>query len=98
MRLQSRKLPIETTACSYIYNADDTLQKKTDPRGASATYAYNGRHLVTGITYAKPAGQGSEHEINAIPNVTPVGFGYGEADNRVWMTDGVGRVDYRYDT
>jgi YD repeat-containing protein len=97
-RLQTRRLPIETASCSYIYNADDTLQKKIDPRGASATYTYNNRHLVTGITYAKPAGQEPEHDINAIPNVTPVGFGYDEAGNRLWMTDGVGRVDYTYDT
>ena len=97
-RLESRKLPAETSYCTYTYYADGNLQKKTDARGASATYTYNGRHLVTGITYAKPATQGAEQEINAIPAVTPVAIGYDEAGNRIWMTDDVGRVDYTYDT
>ena len=56
-RLSNRKTPIEDTAgTSYLYNADDTVQKVTDARGASSTYTYNGRHLITLIHYAKPGG------------------------------------------
>jgi len=99
-RLATRKLPIELSGAPgtiYLYNADDTVQKVTDPRGASSTYTYNARHLVRTITYAKPD-VSSPSEINAIPDVPPVGFDYDAAGSRAWMTDGLGRVDYVYDT
>lgn len=88
-RLQSRKLPIESAATTYNYFDDDTMQTMTDARGATATYAYNNRKLVTGITYGVPSG------VAATPNVT---FGYDAAGNRDWMDDGPGYVDYSYDT
>jgi YD repeat-containing protein len=99
-RLQTRKAPIEESATVYAYCADDTVQKVTDPRGASSTYTYNGRHLVGTITYAKPGGSAAQgpDESNAIPLVPPGGFDYDEAGNRLSMTDGLGRVDYVYDT
>jgi YD repeat-containing protein len=81
------------------YNADDTVQKRTDPRGASATFTYNGRHLLTSINYSKPPNAvEDENSQQAIPGVPTVSFGYDEAGSRLWMTDGQGRVDYGYDT
>ncbi|HLG15183.1 MAG TPA: Ig-like domain-containing protein, partial [Blastocatellia bacterium] len=88
-RQATRKMPIESSPCSYAYNADDTLQSRTDPRGVTTTYSYNARHLLTGISYSPPAG---------IPATAPVGFGYDGVGNRLWMTDGTGRIDYQYDT
>jgi YD repeat-containing protein len=99
-RLQTRKQPIESTACQYTYYADDQLQVKTDPRGATATYVYNARHLMTQITYAKP-GNAPELPItdpNAIAPAAQINFDYDAAGNRLWMTDGEGRVDYTYDS
>lgn len=99
-RLSTRKLPIELSTApptTYLYNVDDTVQKVTDPREASSTYTYNARHLVTNIVYARPTGS-SLNEIEAIPDVPPVAFGYDSARNRILMTDGLGGVDYVYDT
>ncbi len=92
-RLQSKHVPEQETgtATLYTYNADDTFQSVTDARGASATYGYNNRHLVTGITYAVPQGS----NIPATPNVT---FAYDAGGNRTSMTDGLGVQSYSYDT
>lgn len=74
---------------TWDYNADDTIQKVTDARGASATYAYNNnRHLVTNITYNAPSG---------IPTIPAVSFGYDAAGNRTSMSDGTGTMAYHYD-
>lgn len=95
-RLKERWLPIylgnpqsATPYDSYEYYADDTLMKVTDPRGASATYGYNNRHLVTSVTYGVPSG------VAPTSNVT---FGYDSAGNRTSMVDGLGNVTYDYDT
>lgn len=90
-RLKTRHTPQQDTdkVTTYDYYKDDTLQKVTDARGAGATYSYNNRQLVTAISYGAPTG------IDAAPDVA---FGYDEAGNRLWMTDGLGRVDYEYDT
>ena len=94
-RLKERWLPIylgnpqsATPYDSYEYYNDDTLMRVTDPRGASATYGYNNRRLVTGIVYGAPGG------VAATPNVT---FAYDETGNRTWMDDGPGYVSYVYD-
>ncbi len=89
-RLQFRHVPEQSasTATTYAYNADDTLYSVTDGRGAIATYGYNNRHLVTGISYSVPYGVGTT------PNVS---FGYDAAGNRTSMTDGLGSVSYNYD-
>ncbi len=89
-RLKTRKVPEQNvgTATIWDYNADDTVQKITDSRGASQTFSYNDRHLVTGISYSAPAG------ITATPNAT---FGYDAAGNRTSMTDGLGSATYNYD-
>ncbi len=76
---------------TWNYNADDTVQAVTDARGASQSFAYNGRHLVTGITYAAPSG------VTTIAPVQPVAYSYDAARNRTAMLDGNGRTDYSYD-
>jgi YD repeat-containing protein len=93
-RLKQRWLPIyqgnpqsATPYDSYEYNGDDTLMKVTDPRGASATYIYNNRRLVTSITYGVPSG------VAATSNVT---FGYDEAGNRTSMANNVVTKTYSY--
>jgi YD repeat-containing protein len=88
-RLQTKHMPEQNAGTStvYAYNADDTVQSVTDARGASATYSYNGRHLVTGINYSAPAG------ITPTSNVL---FGYDAAGNRTSMTDGLGSKSYTY--
>jgi hypothetical protein len=95
-RLKERWLPIylgnpqsATPYDSYEYYSDDTLMQVTDPRGASATYSYNDRRLMTSIVYGAPGG------VAATPNVT---FTYDENGNRIWMDDGPGYVSYVYDT
>jgi len=88
-RLKTKHVPEqnEGTATVYAYNADDTIQSVTDARGASATYSYNNRHLVTAIDYSAPGG------ITPASNVT---FGYDAAGNRTSMTDGLGSLNYAY--
>jgi YD repeat-containing protein len=90
-RLKTRKTPIETSPTTYDYNVDDTVQVVTDPRGATATYAYNNRRLVTGITYGVPSGSG-------IPGTPPVTFSYDQNGNVSQMTDGTGQISFDYDT
>jgi YD repeat-containing protein len=76
------------TSTTYAYNADDTVLSVTDARGAAATYAYNGRHLTTGVTYSASGGI-------SIP--APVTYGYDAASNRSWMNEnGLRRVTYHY--
>lgn len=87
-RLNSRTTPEQGTA-TYTYFGDDTTQTVTDARGATATFAYNNRKLVTSITYGAPAG------VAATPNVS---FGYDSAGNRTSMTDGLGSVSYVFNT
>src|SRR6266568_9269471 len=58
-RLASKHMPEQnaSTATSYSYNNDDTINSVTDARGASATYSYNNnRHLVNEIDYGAPSG------------------------------------------
>jgi YD repeat-containing protein len=88
-RLQTKHVPEQNagTATAYAYNPDDTIYSVTDARGASATYTYNGRHLVTAINYWAPAG------ITPTANVT---LGYDAAGNRISMTDGFGSKSYSY--
>ena len=88
-RLSTRQFPNASGPSSFVYNADDTPQVETDARGASSTFGYNNRGLVTGITYGVPSG------VAATPNVT---FGYDENGNRTSMTDGLGSATYHYDS
>ena len=102
-RLKERRLPIyctlnnatpptctETTPFDcYVYNNDDTVQYMTDPRGATTNYQYNKRRLVESITYGVSSG------VAATP---PVTFIYDAAGNRDYMTDGLGYVDYIFNS
>lgn len=89
-RLASEHHPEQESGYSttFSYNSDDSLLSSTDARGAATTYSYNGRHLVTGINYAAPAG---------ILVPASVAFAYDAAGNRSSMTDGLGSVSYEYD-
>lgn len=86
-RLATRTTP-EQGATSYSYFANDTVQTITDARGATTNFTYNGRDLVTDISYGVPTG------VAATPNLS---FGYDAAGNRTSMTDGLGSVSYSYD-
>jgi YD repeat-containing protein len=59
-RLKTKRVPEQSpgTATVWTYNADDTVNTVTDARGASQTFAYNSRHLLTSLTYAAPGGSG----------------------------------------
>ena len=87
-RMVTRTTP-EQGNTTYSYFADGTMQTMTDARGASTTFAYNGRHLVTDITYVVPSG------VAATSNVS---FAYDAAGNRTLMNDGLGSVSYAYNT
>jgi YD repeat-containing protein len=87
-RLATQKTPIQTSPTSYTYNPDNTPNVVTDARGATATFGYNNRHQVTGITYTAPSG---------VVATSPVSFGYDAAGNRTSMTDGLGSTSYNYD-
>jgi YD repeat-containing protein len=77
-----------TDHTTWDYNPDDTVQKITDARGASQSFSYNARHLVTDITYTVPSG---------ITATAPVSYAYDAAGNRTSMTDGLGAMSYNYD-
>ena len=65
------------------------MQSVQDTCGAIATYSYNNRHLVTGISYTVPPG-------STIPLSAAVGYTYDEVGNRTQMTDGQGSTTYHY--
>jgi YD repeat-containing protein len=91
-RLKTKHVPEQAvgTVTTWNYNADDTVQRVTDARGASRTLGYNQRHLPTSIIYAVPTG-------STISVPAPVSFTYDAAGNRTKMTDGNGVTDYGYD-
>ena len=97
-RLWKQRRPIETADNVYLYNADDTLWKHTDPRNVTATYTYNNRKLTTGIAFDSMPNAVLPSQLPSRPipsaNVT---FGYDQVGNRIWMDDAPGRVDYVYD-
>jgi YD repeat-containing protein len=84
-RLASLKDPIQTTATTYTYNADSEPQAVTDARGATQTFAYNSRHMPTGVSYS-----------NYWQPLTSVSIAYDAAGNQTSMTDGTGSRTYTY--
>ncbi len=87
-RLATSQKPIETMSNSYQYNADDTLSSMTDARGATTTYSYNARHLVTSMSYT--VGSSGATTTNGVT------FQYNELGERTVMDDGPGIVNYYY--
>jgi len=88
-RLKTQHVPEQDAGVSttWDYNADDTIQKVTDARGATATYSYNNRHQQLGIAYAAPS---------PIPGTPTTSFTYDAAGNRTSMTDASGSTTYQY--
>jgi YD repeat-containing protein len=100
-RMATRHYPIEdsNTDTSWTYNADDSIDSITDPRGATTEYTYNTRGLVEEIEYTPPANYpppNSPSYMN-IPDTPTVSFEYDALGNRTSMTDGLGHVTYEYD-
>jgi YD repeat-containing protein len=87
--LKTRHAPEQDagTTTTYNYNSDDTLFSVADARGATQTFGYNARRLVTGISYSAPAG---------ITIPAAVSFTYDGLGNRTSMTDGMGSATYNY--
>ncbi|HEY0429705.1 MAG TPA: hypothetical protein VGC76_18125, partial [Pyrinomonadaceae bacterium] len=90
-RMKTRHYPIEdaNTYTAWNYNADDSIDDVTDPRGATTSFTYNSRGLVSGVGYSVPTGSG-------IPDPSDVSFTYDAVGNRTQMTDGAGTTDYAY--
>jgi YD repeat-containing protein len=88
-RSSTRHIPRQSTGAntSYIYNADDSIQKITDGRGAATNYTYNSRGLATQISYTT---------VTGVQATSTVSFTYDNIGNRTQMTDGMGTVDYTY--
>jgi YD repeat-containing protein len=92
-RMASRHYPVEDSSAStsWTYNADDSIQIVTDPRGAATDFTYNSRGLVTQINYTPPSS-------STIPDTPTVTLAYDNAGNRISMdTAGVSDVTYTYD-
>lgn len=96
-RLQAKHVPEQqvdpnnsssTDHTAWSYHDDDGTIVVTDARGASATYGYNSRGLVSGVTYSGPSG---------ISMPTAIGYVYDAAGNRISMSDGTGNTNYEYD-
>ncbi|HEU4837636.1 MAG TPA: hypothetical protein VFS90_24615, partial [Pyrinomonadaceae bacterium] len=92
-RLKTKHVPEQSANANTVwdYNADNTIQKITDGRGAATNYAYNQRHLLTGINYTVPSG-------SQIPVPGPITYAYDGASNRTSMTDSTGTTSYGYDS
>ncbi|MCO6511726.1 MAG: DUF4157 domain-containing protein [Aridibacter famidurans] len=88
-RLSTRHRPEQSSGTStvFVYNADDSVHSVTDARGATTTYTYEERGLVSDIDYSVPQGS----SIQVPPSVE---FEYDAAGNRTEMTDGMGTVTY----
>jgi YD repeat-containing protein len=91
-RLKKKHVPEQDSGTDTVwdYNADDTVQKVTDARGAAANYTYNDRHLITGLGYTVP-----QNSPISVP--TASSFSYDGVGNRSTMTDGTGTKNYSYD-
>ena len=96
-RLSASHRPEQNGSTSYIYFADDSIEKITDARGAETVYTYENvsgslkRNLVTKIEWNVPQNSG-------ITDPTDVVFTYNNMGQRSQMTDGLGVVDYSYNS
>jgi YD repeat-containing protein len=71
----------------FTYNVDDSVASVTDARGATTSYDYEERGLVSEISYSVP--QGSSIGVPATVEID-----YDAAGNRTSMNDGMGSVSY----
>lgn len=77
---------------TYSYNADNSIQSMTDGRGVVTNYTYNsttGR--LSQISWTVPQGS----NIEGTPSVI---FNYDNMGNRLSMVDGLGTVNYQYNS
>jgi len=91
-RLWKRTTP-EQGLTTFSYNMDDTLYQLKDARNVIQTFSYNNRRLLTGINY-NVSGDTTGQTIAT----ASVGFIYDAAAHRTNMTDGLGTVDYDYNS
>jgi YD repeat-containing protein len=103
-RLRTKHLPEQqvdsnniasTDYTTWDYNADGTVQKVTDARGAVSNFTYNGRHLVTGISYTLLSGVPTTGPSAVVPRGSE-SFVYDNAGHRTSMTDNSGGTTYQY--
>lgn len=87
---QHRPEQSSSTNTTYSYYADNRIQQVTDARGATVSYTYNSRGLVTQISTTSP-------NSSTIPVTPTVNYSYDNMGNRTEMTDGLGSVTYEYD-
>ena len=84
VRRKTRQTLPESGTMTYAYNSDGLLSSMTDARSVTTTYTYDAGHRLTGRSYS---------------DSTPaVSFTYDTKGTRTQMTDGLGTVDYTYDT
>jgi YD repeat-containing protein len=76
---------------THAYNPDDSILSVTDGRGAVTNFEYNSRGLLTEKSWTVPGGSG-------IPDPADVVVAYDNVGNRTSMTDGLGEVDYEYNS
>jgi hypothetical protein len=76
---------------TYNYNPDGSVSDMTDARGVVTSHTYNSRGLVTNVGWTVPGASG-------IPDPTDVVAVYDHVGNRTSMTDGLGEVDYEYNS
>jgi hypothetical protein len=92
-RLLTGKAPDQTSSTSYTYYDDGTTHTVTDARGVTASFSYNSRRLVTGISYdrhgmtsvgtEKAEGATGTTPVADAPSVT---YQYDAAGNRISMS------------
>ena len=92
-RLKSQHSPEQSsgTTSSFTYYPDDRIHTVKDARNAETTFTYTDLGQPLSIQYSVPQGSGIEVPAN-------VAFDYDDAGNRIWMTDGAGRIDYEYNS
>jgi hypothetical protein len=101
-RLYQKHIPQQSssTYTTYSYNGDDSISSVTDARGAVTSYVYGHvddsgsseyRGMLTKVQYSVPGGSG-------ITDPSDVSFAYDAVGDRTQMVDGLGQVDYSYDS
>jgi hypothetical protein len=95
-RMSSRHYPIEDTGTQtfWTYNADDSINTVTDPRGVVTNFGYySTTGLLHTISYDVPTALAS-----AVPDPGDVTFSYDNVGLRTGMSDGTGSSSYTYNS